>query len=380
MRKVLIQDLRPHPLNYTIYGNEEVDMELVESIKISGILTPITIKPDNTIISGHRRFAAAKEAGLTELDCHEISYIDPLDERAAIIEFNKQRVKTVSQKYKEAEQIEDIERERAKNRKAIGGEGGFKDTPELAHVKGETREKVAEAIGMKRSTYEAGKKVYEAAKEGNEKAVELLEKLDSGEISINKAAGDLRREERIEEIKQEIESKSKIVMSGADLLPELVLADPPWRYEFSETKSREIENQYPTASLEEIEKHKPKTAKDCILLLWTTTAKLEESFRILNSWGFTYKSSAVWDKEILGMGYWFRGQHEFLLVGVKGKPKTPLQEHRISSVFREKRSKHSKKPECVYMWIEKAFPHLAKLEMYCRFPREGWSVWGNQAA
>ena len=55
-------------------------------------------------------------------------------------------------------------------------------TPKLAGSSaGETREKVAEAIGMKRSTYEAGKKVYNAAKEGNEKAQELMVQVDAGE-------------------------------------------------------------------------------------------------------------------------------------------------------------------------------------------------------
>ena len=35
-------------------------------------------------------------------------------------------------------------------------------------------------------------------------------------------------------------------------LPNLVLADPPWRYDFAETDSRQIENQYPSATVDEI--------------------------------------------------------------------------------------------------------------------------------
>jgi hypothetical protein len=32
----------------------------------------------------------------------------------------------------------------------------------------------------------------------------------------------------------------------------LILADPPWQYDFSETNSRKIENQYPTMTVEQL--------------------------------------------------------------------------------------------------------------------------------
>lgn len=159
---------------------------------------------------------------------------------------------------------------------------------------------------------------------------------------------------------------------------ELVLADPPWQYDFSQSDSRHLDNHYPTTGVEDIIKHKPQTADNCVLLLWATVAKLPEAFEVMKEWGFEYKTNAVWDKEKIGMGYWFRGQHELLLVGTKGTISPPEQDKRVSSVFIEPRGKHSKKPECVYQWIEEAFPHLAKLEMYCRDPRDGWTAWGNE--
>jgi len=30
--------------------------------------------------------------------------------------------------------------------------------------------------------------------------------------------------------------------------------------------------------------------------------------------------------------------------------------------------------------LERIFPHSAKLEMFCRSPRDGWTVWGNESA
>ena len=41
---------------------------------------------------------------------------------------------------------------------------------------------------------------------------------------------------------------------------------------------------------------------------------------------------------------------------------------------------HSVKPERFYEIIEAAYPTLPKIELFCRKPRPGWSVWGNQAA
>ena len=175
------------------------------------------------------------------------------------------------------------------------------------------------------------------------------------------------------------EAERVAAQKPAPTLPNLVLADPPWRYDFAETDSRQIENQYPSATVDEIIAHKPDTEQDCVLLMWATVAKLREAFEVMDGWGFEYKTHAVWDKEKIGMGYWFRGQHELLLVGTKGQASPPDAEHRVSSVFREARGKHSAKPQCVYEWIEAAFPDSLKLEMYCRSPRAGWAVFGNEA-
>jgi ParB/RepB/Spo0J family partition protein len=188
------------------------------------------------------------------------------------------------------------------------------------------------------------------------------------------------QQKRIELEDEDAERRAALIVTEeAPKKPQLVLADPPWRYDFAQSDSRQIENQYPSATVDEIIAHKPDTEADCVLLLWATVAKLPEAFEILNGWGFDYKTHAVWDKQKIGMGYWFRGQHELLIVATKGRISPPAEQHRVSSVFSEPRGKHSAKPECVYQWIEAAFPGLVKLEMYCRSPREGWLVEGNES-
>ncbi len=57
-----------HP--FKVVDDEKMD-ELVESIKESGVLTPVLVRPDDEgtyeMISGHRRLHAAKRAGLRKI-------------------------------------------------------------------------------------------------------------------------------------------------------------------------------------------------------------------------------------------------------------------------------------------------------------------------
>jgi N6-adenosine-specific RNA methylase IME4 len=164
---------------------------------------------------------------------------------------------------------------------------------------------------------------------------------------------------------------------------DVIYADPPWRYNFTPTKSRAIENQYPTLNVADIVKLpvQPMFAANAILFLWATAPKLREALEVLDGWGFQYKTHAVWDKEKIGMGYWFRGQHELLLVGTRGTCSPPAESDRVPSVFRERRTaRHSQKPRLIYEWIEKWFPRPCYLELFGRerySPR--WTVWGFEA-
>lgn len=167
-------------------------------------------------------------------------------------------------------------------------------------------------------------------------------------------------------------------------LAEVLYVDPPWRYEYSVADSRQIENEYPTMSIEEIcaLPVEQAAADNCVLFLWATSPKLAEAFDVLRAWGFAYKTCAVWDKERMGMGYYFRQQHELLLVATRGNPRTPEESARVGSVLRINRdNKHSRKPEQLYGLIESMYPGSAKREIFARQSRPGWlPAWGNQVA
>lgn len=117
-----------------------------------------------------------------------------------------------------------------------------------------------------------------------------------------------------------------------------------------------------------------------VLFMWATVPKLEVALVALKAWGFTYATNGVWDKGKIGMGFWFRGQHEHLLVGRREKTKTPTVPNRRSSVFRERRTQHSRKPYNVREWINRAWPSPPnrKLELFAREHHPGWDVYGNE--
>jgi len=162
----------------------------------------------------------------------------------------------------------------------------------------------------------------------------------------------------------------------------LIYADPPWRYSFSAISRDAIEKKYPTMALEDIMKMPVQDIceKDCILYLWTTSPKLEEGIMVLNAWGFKYITSAVWDKKSLGKGYYFRIQHEFLLIGKKGNIKPPISDVRERSVIRARNTRHSEKPK-IHHILDKYHPNLAKIELFARdreLFNQHWEFWGNE--
>ena len=77
------------------------------------------------------------------------------------------------------------------------------------------------------------------------------------------------------------------------------------------------------------------------------------------------------------MGFWWRGQCEHLLFGVKGKIKAfRMQE---ANFIQTKVGKHSEKPDEIRQLIERATVSLnPKLELFARKKYNNWDSWGNE--
>lgn len=330
---------------------------------------------NDTIIDGHNRYEIATKHNIAyKTALKEFDSRDKATEWMIMNQFGRRNLSTY-QRSLLALKLKPVFEEKAKENKVESGklfgenhkkeEVSQKSDKPLLNVN--TNKELAKVAGVSHDTIAKVQKIEEKAPE------KVKEQIQSGAISINKAYSDIRREEKRVEIK--IAPPKQL-----DGCYDVIYADPPWNYNFAETESRAIENHYPTMDLEDIKNIKVPSAENSALFLWVTAPKLEEGLQVLNAWGFTYKTCAVWDKEIIGMGYWFRGQHEILLVGIKGNFKTPAPEHRESSVYKEKRTQHSKKPTHYYEWIEKAFPNQRYLEMFSRNKHnDKWEVWGNQS-
>ena len=159
---------------------------------------------------------------------------------------------------------------------------------------------------------------------------------------------------------------------------QIIYADPPWSYQkwvWKDKHIKDLNDFYPTMSLDEIKSLPIPKDDNCWLVLWTTVPKIQEGLEVLNAWGFDYRTSAIWDKGN-GLGFFYRIYHEIILIGKYGNPVKPL--FTVPSVFREPRRKHSQKPDCVRQWIEQVFPDVLRIELFAREQVEGWDVWGNE--
>jgi N6-adenosine-specific RNA methylase IME4 len=164
----------------------------------------------------------------------------------------------------------------------------------------------------------------------------------------------------------------------------VILADPEWRFEVYSRETgmgRAADNHYPTSPTEVIATRPVQliAAKNCVLFLWATVPMLPDALVVMAAWGFKYKSHLVWTKDRIGLGYWFRNQHELLLVGTRGTVPAPAPGMQWPSTARASTRAHSQKPDWQYEMIESYFPTLPKIELNARHARFGWDAWGLDA-
>ncbi len=170
-----------------------------------------------------------------------------------------------------------------------------------------------------------------------------------------------------------------------------ILADPPWQFQNRTGKmapEHKRLSRYGTMKLEDIQSLPVRDlARDpAHLYLWVPNAMLPEGLRVMEAWGFTYKTNIVWHKirkdggpDGRGVGFYFRNTTELVLFGVRGKNARTLAAGRTQvNIIKTMKREHSRKPDELYQIIESCSrgPYL---ELFARGPRENWTVWGNQS-
>ena len=154
-----------------------------------------------------------------------------------------------------------------------------------------------------------------------------------------------------------------------------IYADPPWFYGNQGTRAA-TSNHYGGMTVDQIAALPVAAlaANKAHLHLWTTNAFLFDARRVVEAWGFEYKSCFVWVKPQMGIGNYWRVSHEFMLLGVRGGLTFPNDAP--MSWLEAPRGRHSAKPERVRQLVEKMSPG-PRLELFARLEAEGWQVWGN---
>ena len=172
-----------------------------------------------------------------------------------------------------------------------------------------------------------------------------------------------------------------------------ISADPPWRFRtWSDTNQKKSARRYydlmttedvcalPVADL---------ATDNCVLFLWAVNPMLPQALRVMEAWGFTYKTIAfTWAKTTtrtdaswapkwhIGLGYYTRANTETCLLGVRGSPKRVSKD--VRQLLISPRREHSRKPDEFFSSVERLVPG-PYLDLFSRQARPGWTAWGNEA-
>lgn len=181
----------------------------------------------------------------------------------------------------------------------------------------------------------------------------------------------------------------RVTQSSERLRPSVILCDPPWSYS-NPLHKQGTKAQYDTMSDEAIGAMPVAglAADDAALLMWCTMPKLGAALRIMQLWGFEYKTVfTVWIKIeqymsrfTIGYGAYTRPNAELVLIGTRGNMRTTLHNEgfRQSNVILSRPNEHSRKPPVLRNIATELFGDVPRIELFCRESGSDWLAWGNE--
>lgn len=376
--------------------------ETAESIKLIGLLNPITITKDMVLIAGAHRLEAAKKLGWTEIESNIVE-LDGLMAELAEIDEN-----LIRNDLHFVERGENLMRRKAiyeelyPETKATGAGGAFRGNQHIevnaesapsfiddtATKAGVSSRVIHEEIQIARDLTPSAKEVIINANIPKNEALKLA-RLDSQkqEIIASKISDgtyknviEAQREVKRGEIKAELEEMATIEVKTVQGVFDVIVIDPPWpmkKIQY-ERNPNQCEFDYPTMSEKELESLEIPAAESCHLWLWTTQKYLPMAFRLLEKWGFTYVCTFVWHK-VAGYQPFDLPQYncEFSLYARKGTPKF-IETKEFATCFNAPRGAHSEKPQEFYDMVRRVTAGR-RLDMFNRRAIAGFDGWGNEA-
>ena len=174
-------------------------------------------------------------------------------------------------------------------------------------------------------------------------------------------------------------------MNFPDKKYNIIYADPPWRYQ-GQMMNSSVTDHYSVMTIDDIANLPVKNISDdnCVLFMWVTLPKLNEFMRVVEGWGFKYKTTAfVWVKKnkvsnsfFMGLGRWTRANPEICILATKGKISRRSNSVRQLQIFPI--GEHSKKPNEFRNLITELVGNLPRIELFARQKTPDWDVWGNE--
>lgn len=182
---------------------------------------------------------------------------------------------------------------------------------------------------------------------------------------------------------------------------QLLYADPPWAtttWSGTNRTPTQGADHYPTMTVEEMAKLPIAqiSADNAVLAMWIIGSHCDQALELGRAWGFEFTTDLIyWTKQKLidamqvdlftgdiaepkiSMGYYSRKQVEPLWLFKRGRG-LPVKSHSVRQLLIAPAREHSRKPPEAAAALETLFGDVARLELFSRTPRAGWSAWGNE--
>jgi len=299
---------------------QDID-SLIKSIKDIGLLQPIVVDSENNLIAGYRRLEAFKKMGEKAIPAHVVNLENAI--KGEYDENVKRADYAITQELYKKEEAE--ARERQGERTDLKLSGKFPES-------GQTRDKAARGLGISGRTLEKIRQIVETGDK------ELIAEMDK-----KKKVDPIYRKLKLKE-----DEKKILSLKPKEGKYRTLIIDPPWDHGGFSLAGRG-KPQYGVMTIEELMNLDVKkwAENGCHLYLWVTNNFLLEAGKLINHWGFKYKTILTWVKPKIGLGSYFRSSTEHCLFAIFGKEIT-TRVHNIPTHFEAPVGEHSEKPPYFY--------------------------------
>jgi N6-adenosine-specific RNA methylase IME4 len=341
---------------------------LAQSISTVGLLHPIVVRADGTLIAGGRRLEAVKKLGWERIPVTIVELAEIV--RGGHAENVERKDFTLTEAVAIKRALGPLETAAAKKRQGVRTDKHSGKLPQ--GLVGKTRDKVAKSTGLGARTLEKAEAVVAAA--------------EADPDTFGKLKDDMDRTGRVDGVfkRLKVMRQADIIRREPPPLPNrgpyrVIVADPPWPYEARQQDSSHRGTlPYPPMSIAQICAMPIASIahEDCILWLWVTNAHIREAFEVLDAWGFEQKSILTWIKDQMGIGNWLRGKTEHCLLAVRGKPTVSLTNQ--TTALHASRGAHSEKPAVFFDLVEVLCPAPRYAYLFSRSVRPHWDGHGDE--